>query len=198
MIRWSPDGTGRKGVKEMKPRVLRRPSLWIFCILATCGSFALSVGVWLIGGDDPTGDTLMVSSVGLAIGWALIRIGRSRVEVRASGVDMVDWWSRTWVPWGAYVMVSSGEGITLTVRGDKVYSPSALGDSLIEGFLRREGHGRVLEAAAALREGRENATPESLRDREVTEKKWEFIPADLLLFQLPLVGLLPLSGIVPM
>lgn len=140
----------------------------------------------------------MVSSVGPAIGWALIRIGRSRVEVRASGVDMVDWWSRTWVPWGAYVVVGSGEGITLTVRGDKVYSPSALGDSLIEGFLRRKGRGRVLEAAAALREGRENATPESLRDREVTEKKWEFIPADLLLFQLPPVGLLPLSGIVPM
>lgn len=198
MIRWSPDGTGRKGVKEMKPRVLRRPSLWIFRILATCGSFALAVGVWLIGGDDSTGDTLMVSSVGPAIGWALIRIGRSRVEVRAGGVDMVDWWSRTWVPWGAYVVVVSGEGITLTVRGDKVYSPSALGDSLIEGFLRRKGRGRVLEAAAALREGRENATPESLRDREVTEKKWEFIPADLLLLQLPLVGLLPLSGIVPM
>lgn len=73
----------------------------------------------------------------------------------------------------------------------------ALGDSLIGVFLRHRGRGRVLEAAAALREGHRDATPESLRDAEVTGKRWEFVPADLRLLKLPLAGLLPLSGIAP-
>ncbi|WKK24031.1 hypothetical protein QZH56_36090 [Streptomyces olivoreticuli] len=181
----------------MKPNALLwRPSLAAFCALTACGFLAVTPFLWTSGGSAD--DALMVTSVLLALCWLFVRIGRARVVVRDGGLDVIDWWSRTWIPWGAYLRLESEDGLVLFLRGDVEHCPAALGGSLVENMLSHRGKGRVLGAAKTIRAASREASAEARADRHVTTRRWEFIPADALLGQLPFMGLLVLTGIVSM
>ncbi|MFJ2175326.1 hypothetical protein ACIOHE_20805 [Streptomyces sp. NPDC087851] len=68
----------------------------------------------------------------------------------------------------------------------------------MEDMLARRGGSRTVTAAERIRAASREASPASLRETEVTVERWEFVPADLLLAQLPVCLVLTLSGIVPM
>ncbi|MEE1804386.1 hypothetical protein ACIQVO_22535 [Streptomyces sp. NPDC101062] len=183
----------------MKPRLLRRKSLWIFTTLACCGFLVMIPVFWLSAQpDDAVGDSLMVSSVMLAICWAMIRIGRARVEIHDGGLVLIDWWSREWIPWGAYRRVETDGGLTVVARGDKQHTLMSFGGSVVEEARARRGKGLIGGIAQEIRTASRAASPESLRETEVTVKRWEFIPADLLLAQVLVCLALTQSGIVPM
>ncbi|WP_431032692.1 hypothetical protein ACQYWQ_05170 [Streptomyces sp. P6-2-1] len=184
----------------MTPRTLRRKSLWTLSALGCCGLLALAVVIWVTAADqgDSRGDTLMVCSVLLALCWALIRIGRCRVEIREGGLVLVDWWRREWVPWGAYMRVDTSDGFVVVSRGEREHTLVGFGSSLVEESLERRGRGLLGRMKREIREASATASPEALRDREVLVRRWEFIPADLLLAQVLVCLALTQTGIVPM
>lgn len=190
----------RGNERKVKPRALRRKSLWILSTLGCCGLLALIPVIWVAGADqgDSTGDSLMVCSVLLGICWALIRIGRSRVEIREGGLVLIDWWRREWVPWGAYTRVDISEGFVVVSRGEREHTLAGLGSSLVEESFERRGKGVLSRMKREIREARATASPEALRDRDVLVRRWEFIPADLLLAQVLVCLVLTQTGVVPM
>ncbi|MEV7867976.1 hypothetical protein AB0P17_18155 [Streptomyces sp. NPDC088124] len=179
--------------------MLRRTGTFVFMSLLCCGMFALTVTVWsAAGSSDPPGDTLLVSSVALAIAWLMLRLAGARVEIHGGGVRIVDVVRRTWIPWGAYRMVGTDGGLTVVSRGEQLHTAVAFSGSLMEEALARRGRSRTVTAAAEIRAASRKASAASLRDMEVTVERWGFTPADLLLAQLPGCLVLTLSGIVPM
>ncbi|MFF2732452.1 hypothetical protein ACFVS9_31660 [Streptomyces sp. NPDC058008] len=183
----------------MKPRIVRRTSLWAFCVLAWCAILTGIVLVWTVAApSDSTGDSLMATSVVLGIGWVMTRLGRSRIEVHESGLALVDWWRREWIPWGAYRSVEKEDGLVIHTRGMEQHILMSFGSSMIEMALDQRGKGLLTRTVEAIRAGRLKASPESLKDRDIKVQRWEFIPADLLLVQLLVCLALTQTGIVPM
>ncbi|MFE3829720.1 hypothetical protein [Streptomyces sp. NPDC059092] len=179
--------------------MLRRTGTFVFMALLCCGMFAMTLMVWLTApSSGPLGETLMVSSVELAISWPMIRLGRARVEIHGGGLHIVDFVRRTWIPWGAYRMVETDDGLSVVSRGEERHAAVAFSGSLMEDVLARRGRSRTVTAAAEIRAASRQASPASLRDTEVTTRRWEFVPADLLLAQVLVCLALTRSGIVPM
>ncbi|MFI6700467.1 hypothetical protein ACIBJC_16080 [Streptomyces sp. NPDC050509] len=178
--------------------MLRRPGTLVFMALLCCVMLAMTLTLWLVArSSDPLGDTLLVSSVTLAISWPTLRFARARVEIHGGGLHIVDVVRRTRIPWGAYRMVETDGGLTVVSRGEERHAAVAFSGSLMEDILARRGRSRTVTAAARIRAASREASAASLRDTEVTVERWEFIPADLLLAQLPVCLVLTLAGIVP-
>ncbi|MFJ7998058.1 hypothetical protein ACIQ7D_13060 [Streptomyces sp. NPDC096310] len=179
--------------------MLRRTGTFVFMALLCCGMFAMALTVWPAARpSDPLGDTLLVSSVGLAVAWLMLRLARARVEIHCGGLRIIDFLRRTWIPWGAYRMVETDGGLTVVSRGEQRHAAVAFSGSLMEEMPARRGRSRTVTAAAEIRAASREASPASFRDTEVTTKRWEFIPADLLLAQVLVCLVLTQSGIVPM
>ncbi|MBC9718890.1 hypothetical protein H9Y04_40815 [Streptomyces sp. TRM66268-LWL] len=177
------------------PKTIRRVSLCIFAALAVLATY---VGVVFLGfvaarRGDPVGETVQGGAVLTGSTWLYIRLGRSRVEISERGLTIVDWWSREWIPWGAYVSVheDSQGGLTITTRGEVEHKPAAFGGSLIETLLSMRGRGLIIRAARAIKTARGAVRPEHLDDRTVVKQRWEFIWADML----PVVALLTIGAV---
>ncbi|RDG35841.1 hypothetical protein DVH02_23220 [Streptomyces corynorhini] len=182
----------------MKPRVLRRPSIRYATLTACCaGCVALPVFWFSSRSYDSPGDLLMVCSVLLALCWLVFRIGRARVEIHDGGLLLVGTLGRDWIPWGAYLMVDTEGGLTVRARGERSYAVAAFGGSLIEEMLAARGRSGTVRAAEAIRAASRDMSAEARRDREVVSRRWEVIPADLLLLQVVVALALTLSGTVP-
>lgn len=167
--------------------------------LLCCGMYAMALVVWLTTMSyNSVGEALMLTSVAMAISWFMIRFGRARVEIHEGGLVIIDVVRREWIPWGAYRRVDTDEGLTIITRGDKEHSSAAFGGSLIDEMLKRRGKSSTVKAATEIKAASRAASPESLREKEVTVKRWELIPADLLLAQVLVCLALTQSGILPM
>ncbi|MEV7427275.1 MULTISPECIES: hypothetical protein [unclassified Streptomyces] len=183
----------------MKPRVLRRPSIRYSTLTACFAGYVAIPVLWSLSYTyNSLGDLLMVSSVLLAVSWLVFRIGRARVEIHDGGLVLVGVLGRDWIPWGAYLMVDTEGGLTVRARGERSYEVAAFGGSLIEEMLASRGRSRTVRAAEAIRAASRDTPAPARRDREVVSRRWELIPADLLLFQVVVPLALTQSGIIPM
>ncbi|MFJ1644162.1 hypothetical protein [Streptomyces sp. NPDC088258] len=86
----------------------------------------------------------------------------------------------------------------MRARGERSYRVAAFGGSMIEDLLAARGRSRTVRAAEAIRTASADLPAEARLDREAVSERWELIPADLLLFQVPVALALTWSGIFPM